>query len=386
MKKAAIFCTIILLAVACNRKPKVIIKGHIEGLSKDMMYLNELQVAGSHVIDSVKTTSSGKFRFSFRTDKEKFYQLTSNQQQFISLLASPGNRIVVDSDTVNFTEDYSVRGSEDSRKLKELNDQLVKDKSALDSIEDLYKKSSANGAADSVLQKFNEDYNKIYKDHKKFLIRFILENTSSLASIAAVYQQLNSNTYFLNSKRDIQYFKILNDSLTKYHPGSPHVKALQKNFNDMMAMLNNARLEQLMQSGAKSGLPEIALPDVNGDTVRLSSVLDKYVLLSFWSAADRESMLTNLDLIDAYKKFGGKKFEIYQVSLDQSAEDWGKLMKKANYPWISVIDVNGEYSVAARSYNVQKLPTSYLLSPDGDILLKNPTIETLNSKLKEVIR
>ncbi len=386
MKKVVIIFAILYSVVACNRQPQVTIKGQIEGLSTKMVYLSELQVTGPQLIDSVQTTSSGKFRFTFRTSKEKFYQLGINQQQFISLLAAPGDRIVVDAVAENFPANYSVKGSDDSRKLKELNAQLARDKSSLDSIENLFHQAEATEAPDSVLEKFNEEYNKVFKAHKKYLIRFILENSNSLASIAAIYQQLNKDTYFLNSTRDIQYFKILNDSLVKYHPGSPHVKALQKNFGDMMAMLNNARLEQLMQSGAKTGLPEIALPDANGDTVRLSSVSDRYVLLNFWAAGDRESMLNNLDLLDTYKEFGGRKFEIYQVSLDRSAAEWEKLMKTANYPWISVIDVNSDHSAAARSYNVQKLPTSYLISPDGDILLKNPDIETLNNKLKEVIR
>jgi hypothetical protein len=48
----------------------------------------------------------------------------------------------------------------------------------------------------------------------------------SLAAITALYQQLDDANYVLNRTRDIQYLKIVAESLNKKYPNSPHVKAL----------------------------------------------------------------------------------------------------------------------------------------------------------------
>src|SRR5689334_11203028 len=76
----------------------------------------------------------------------------------------------------------------------------------------------------------------------------------------------------------------------------------------------------------KQGQPaaEIALPSAKGDTIRLSSLKGKVVLLDFWASWCRPCRSANKDLVKIYDKYKSKGFEIYSVSLDDDKADWMK--------------------------------------------------------------
>ena len=66
-----------------------------------------------------------------------------------------------------------------------------------------------------------------------------------------------------------------------------------------------------------------------------------------------------------YKEFHDKGFEIYQVSLDVDKGLWAKVVKEQNLPWVNVCDRRAVASHYVALYNVARLPSAYLIGPDG---------------------
>ncbi len=77
------------------------------------------------------------------------------------------------------------------------------------------------------------------------------------------------------------------------------------------------------------------LKDIDGKRISLSSLKGKYVLLTFWSFRSKECIVENLQFKEYYKKYKNKGFEIYQINLDESEQDWKKAVKFDELPWIS---------------------------------------------------
>ncbi|PLX11285.1 MAG: hypothetical protein C0597_15275, partial [Marinilabiliales bacterium] len=221
-------------------------------------------------------------------------------------------------------------------------------------------------------------------------IVFIINNMNSMASIIPLYQKYDDQNFVLYKNRDLQYIKIVSEALNKKYPESNHVKALIADKDNLLNRYNqikaNAKLEQFAQSENILSIPEIYLPDQTGDSISLNSVNAKYILLNFWASWNQESVKRNLELIDIYKQYHTKGFEIYQVALDTKIENWTRAISFDQLPWINVIDQDGRSSYYARIYNVQTLPTSYLINPDGEIVMANPTkaqlISTFDYALK----
>ena len=94
------------------------------------------------------------------------------------------------------------------------------------------------------------EFNKLIKEQRKKNIEFIIKNLSSLASIKALYQRIDPDAYVLYDPKDLQYLKIVTDSLTRYYPNSKHVQALARDFEKEMNQMYSNQLQQIAKGTA----------------------------------------------------------------------------------------------------------------------------------------
>lgn len=379
INKVALFCCVILFT-ACNHN-KVRITGKIDNAGETVLHLDEVDVYNTVPLDSVVLKPNGKFSFTFETDMPGFYQLRLSPDQVIVLFPKPGENIVLETDARKLYSALKISGSHDTEQITKLITLLNETRNQLDSISKLYEKA----ADDTLKLSLNKEYQNVLESHRKASMAYILTHTNSLSSLYAIYQQYFPGNYVFYKTADIQFFKILSDSLSKYYPESRHVAALKAN---AQKMLGDYQTMVLMESADESeGLPDIVLPATDGDTVSLRSLKNKYVLLSFWSMTNQQCVTENLQLKNVYKQFNNKGFEIYQVSFDQSADAWLKAVRFDELPWVSVINEGNRNPMVAGTYNVNQLPANYLIdNAKQTIVGKNLSPAQLQDKLNELLR
>lgn len=130
---------------------------------------------------------------------------------------------------------------------------------------------------------------------------------------------------------------------------------------------------------------DIALPSATGDTIRLSSLKGKVVLLDFWASWCGPCRVANKGLAKIYSKFKSKGFEIYSVSLDEQKDDWQKAVKKDKISWLQVIDPGGWETPTAQRWAVYALPTSYLIDREGRLVAMDLEGKDLEKALKDML-
>ena len=204
-----------------------------------------------------------------------------------------------------------------------------------------------------------------------------------MASIMALYLKYDSVNYVLLFPQDLQYYKIVSDSLTKKYPASKQVKALKVDFDNMMKVQRSELTRNLIKN-ATSTFPEILLPNPKGDTISLTSYVGKIIILNFWSFASKACLMVNRDFMNLYKKYSKSGLVIYQVSLDIDKSKWQEAVK--DLPWVSVAEISTTKSYYGGIYNISEVPTSFLIDQKGNILGKNFTASELDKKISVLIK
>jgi thiol-disulfide isomerase/thioredoxin len=368
MKKIVLILFIAAALSGCGKDDKVVIKGTFGEGKEGVVYLDQSDVDRSTVIDSA-TIKHDRFKFSTELSGPEFLQVRLNNNDFIALLASPGEEISLNFGSSPLVMNYTVSGSPGSDLIRGLDQQLYATKVKLDSLTKLYTFLSDEDIAvqGAGLEKAYVDAVEAQRKHN---IGFILENITSLASIKALYQRIDENTYVLYQPRDLQFLKIVSDSLSVKYPVSRHVRALKEN---VTSELNRMYIDRLtsMATEVNPAKTDPVLADTEGKMIRLSSLRGKYVLVTFWATTSEDCLAELSALKTIYSLYRNKGLEIYQVSLDADAVRWENVVKYEEIPWISVREENPDNPVYARLMNISKVPSNLLYDPQGNIINTN---------------
>lgn len=389
MKRIFFYLTGFLLLWSCDSSEKIEIRGTVENGKDKEVQLKELTVSGTVDLDKQELGKKETFKFTTSSEYPRFYHLAISKNNFLTLLLEPGEKVHIEANASNMNR-AKIKGSEGSVLIQKLELQLKETKQKLDSLNKIAEEKSGAPDYDQIIDQLNEEYVRILDRQRDSSIAFIINNLNSLASIVALYQKFDDENYVLYKNRDLQYIKIVAESLEKKYPESQHVKALIADKSNLLNKYEQARtmarVTEMTKDKQISRMPEILLPDRNGDSISINSIGAKYILLSFWASWSEESINRNLELIDLYKKYHPKGFEIYQVSLDTKRENWVKAINFDQLPWINVIDLDGRTSYYAKIYNVKKIPTSYLINPEGEIVSANPSKKELESTFEYALK
>lgn len=363
-----------IVAVSCNTG-KIKLDGRLIGCDNTLLLLESAAPAASgRIVDSVRTDEKGYFKVAFKSSDNtpSLYNLNCNGDR-IPLLLAAGDRVTVNS-VGSISRNYEVEGSEESKLLKQISFILQDGAYRLDSIANIYGDPAIDDATRSqVLRDYTQEYYRIKREQ----IRFIVENSKSLAAVYALYQRLPNDETLFNGSTDVVYYRMVADSLEQVYPNSAYLASLRRDI-DAMTLLGAATLEQ-------TNYPDLKMPDMFGNDIKLSSLAGKVILVDFWSASTGNSNALNAELKNIYEKYADRGFEVYQIGVDASKAVWINAVQEQKLPWISVCDLQGVSSPALGMYNVQSLPANYLIDREGNIVGKNLYGDDLENQLKSLL-
>ena len=346
-----------MAAAACGSNARI--EGEVSDAPSSEVIVKLLNINHYEVLDTVKTNTSGKF--SYKVDIKKgqpeFIYVFYKDTKIASLLLEAGDKVSVVADTLGT---YTVEGSEESVKLAQIEKEYA---DALVRLTDLSSKAmtSTGAEADAARRQVSQEYISYYRSR----VKYVMENGNSLTVVPVLFQNFGSDLPVFAQSTDAIHFLNVSDSLELIYPDSRYVKALRaeaKRRQDYM------EIQTRLNSAESIGYPDIELPDVNANKIRLSEVDAKVVIVFFWSSADATQKMFNLDFLKGvYDDYHKKGLEIYQVSLDPDKALWAKTVKGQNLPWISVCDSRGSASPYALLYNLSTLPSVFVIA-DGELV------------------
>lgn len=350
---------IMAAAVMAACTPSAKINGTIESAPSTEVIVKLLDVNRYEILDTVSTDASGRFSYKVEIEKgqPEFVYLFRNDTKIASLLLEAGDNVSVSADTLG---NYTVEGSEESQKLAQVEKDYAAAIGRLSSIA-----AKMDNASDKELAELRRAIGKEYVDYYRSRVLYILQNSTSLTAVPVLYQNFGADLPVFSQTTDAIHFMNVSDSLATVYPDSKYVKALRKEAERRFGFLE---LESAIMNAQEVGYPDIELPDIKGEKVKLSEVDSKVIMIYFWSAADASQKMFNLDVLKSlYDDYNGRGFEIYQVALDPDKTGWAQVVKQQDLPWVNVCDIRGADSPYVMTYNIGSLPSVFIIS-DGELV------------------
>jgi peroxiredoxin len=360
IKKLTILAVIFFTSLGCSgQKDGLAIEGKVDNPAGKQIILQKYTADNIKDVATVELKSNNSYSFPATNLIPGFYRLNFFDTQFVNLILNEDN-VTVNVDGSSAHGNYEIKGSTEMDQVKSVQDLMEQFQEELTQLNAEYG-DGLSGQNPAIMEKAFAKFTELQEKYSGKIKHKIRDMGNSMAVLQAVA--------YLDPDQDLDFIDSVVTQLATAMPNLDEAKQIK------------AELAEMKRFAIGSEAPDFTLTDDSGKNVSLSSFKGKYLLLDFWAAWCRPCRIENPHIVEAYKKYNSKGFDVFGVSLDQNESQWHQAIKQDGLLWSQVRDVNNE---VATLYKVSAIPLSFLLDKDGKIIAKNLRGSALEEKLEKI--
>ncbi|MFW0715552.1 redoxin domain-containing protein [Pedobacter sp. N23S346] len=368
LKNLSLIVLIAIAFTACKPKDSFNIDGTFKNPGAEKkVFLFGMQNSQMVAIDSTNLSEKGEFKFIRKTPSVDFFRVSVGNHEFM-LIAKNGDDIKLEADLADKTMAYKISGANEVEKLSELNTLRNNFAKQVEKLQADFEAKVATQPQNraTILEEMKPQYESYINQLNASILKFAKENKGTLASFYAM------NT--LSPQEFEAELVAFADEIKDEIKGNTTVDTFIK----QMASLKTVQVGQMA--------PEFTINTADGKPVSLSNYKGKYVLVDFWASWCQPCRQENPNVVKVYNKYKAKNFDILGISLDTDKAAWLGAVKADGLMWTHVSELKDFNGETVKKYQVQAIPTSYLIDPTGKIAAKNLRGEELNAFLAKTLR
>lgn len=375
---ASIFVVGITLLMSGCGKEMFHVEGAIGNAKDSILYFEHNGLTGFTTVDSVKLDAKGAFSFaSDKVNNPEFYRLRISGQ-IINIAIDSTETVKVDAKYPQMATDYSVNGSYENEKIKQL---ALKQINLQAQCQALY--SEQPQAADSLVQQLIQAYK--YDVSRNYIFKEPMKAYSYFALFQYIVVNNEARLIF-NPTVDPEDNKVFGAVATSWDTYFPNSERGQNLHNITIKGMRDNRIaaankQNIQIEAEETGVIDLPLRDNKGNMHHLTDLKGKVVLLDFHAFSLPDSPEYIMQMRELYDKYHAKGLEIYMVSLDENEHFWKESV--ATLPWINVYDNTGiseAYTSAATA-----TPIIYLIDRSNTVVRNPAQIKNLPKEIEALL-
>lgn len=385
ISKFTIIAVACLIFIGCKDKSNYFtIEGKISDADSTMLYLERRTLTETQLLDSVKLQADGSFKFEQPGIGYPEFYLLRLKGQTINLAIDSTETIDINASAANFGLDYTIEGSNSSVEIKEI---VLSQNKLSNRLKDL-KKEFDNKKIES--EKYVAEAQEAVDEYKSKARDLIYANYNNLSSYFALFQKVDDYLIFdPHDKKDLALFQAVATVWDQQKAQSPRTTHLKDFTLKSLAEVKYLKKQEdtlkkldKMEAVDNSLFYNIELPDINNKNISLSSLQGKVVILDFTVYKADFSPAHNIQTNNVYSKYK-ENVEVYQVSFDSDKHAWQNSV--INLPWICVRDQKSLSSELMTKFNLQGLPTTFIVNKKGEIVKRMSTNDNLETEVRKLL-
>lgn len=364
-----------LAATACNKvgDDRFEISGTIEGAAGETLKLIEFTLEDALTVDSAVIDDKGNFKIGSATSEPTVYMLSMGTSGIIPVLIQNGEAIAITAKADQFVATAKVKGSKGSEDLIAYFKAFNTFQEKVSGLNEELMPYANLPEFETKRAEAQEKYKAYQQEQKAFVKDFIDNNDNGIVPVFAALYAAN----FISPETEFEWFFGLLNRFEQEHAKSKYT-AWFKQFVEPYRNLAE------LQPGKPA--PDFKLATPEGDSLSLSDLRGKYVLVDFWASWCAPCRQENPNVVKMYERFKGKNFEILGVSLDRGKTEWVKAIADDQLAWKHVSDLKYWDSMVTGLYAIQSIPATLIVDPQGNIVARNLRGQELESKLESLLQ
>lgn len=373
---------LVFLITSCNSEVKrdsYLIQGNAKGIYNGIrVYLKTLDQNNRQVDVDTAMVMNEKFSFEGKVQGPEMFYLYVNSVTGNLPLIIENSEMTIDIDKDNLANS-KVSGTKTNEALNAFSDKMKVYNEKRRSLS-LALREAAQVNDNEKTTALNNELSNLNLEATNFPYEFINNNKDNYYSLILLESMLkNRNADF---QKLIDTYQGLDASLKTSAKG-----------NEILAQIESVKIILEAQKRTEIGAiaPDFSAPTPEGKMLGLNDIKGKITLIDFWAAWCGPCRRENPNIVKVYEKYHDKGLEIIGVSLDGNTRQadpkaaWVKAIEDDKLTWHQVSNLNYFNGPIAKMYNIQSIPSSFILDAEGKIIAKNLRGPALEAKIAELL-
>ncbi|MFD2553546.1 TlpA disulfide reductase family protein [Sphingobacterium tabacisoli] len=332
----------------CGQEPHFHIKGHIDGVHDEMIYLEESGYFYSllntaKIVDSCRI-NEGHYEFKGVYDRPFLYsiKIPSLTRKFYQFILEPG--ITVIESNVDRFYDSKITATKENILYETWEKEREQYKFPMNALIDSISKYGIDSTDSDI---FYQKYDSINNVQKASAIKFIKNNPTSFVSLMILYSILTID----DDESAKKYFAFLSQDLRESVEG----KLVEDKINASVNSLKNKKM------------PPFEMENFVGIKISSDQYKGKYLIIDFWATWCSPCIAKMPELIEIHK-IHKNQIKVLSISLDRNLELCKQKVNELGMNWDNICDTQAGRSPTIINYNVKSIPRILVCDKEGIVI------------------